>query len=190
MLDIQYLRSVNSHKNTLRMHDLKVNFDKILPIVKETFAEQLDQEGNLQFYPRTPQLSDVQVICLSLLQEALSIDSEHWFWSKLQADYSQAFPELPHLSNYNRRRKRLAGPTQQLARLWGQALCPHEDPFMVDSIPVPVAPILPANTLPAYAANDFTPPRIKTIARSWDSITLDISSMWYSHWTGFTTLWS
>lgn len=141
VLDIQYLRSVNYHKNTLRMHDLKTNFDKILPIVKETLAEQLDQEGNLQFYPRAPQLSDVQVICLSLLQEALSIDSEHWFWSKLQADYGQAFPELPHLSNYNRRRKRLAGPTQQLARLWGQALCPHEDTFMVDSIPVPVAHI-------------------------------------------------
>src|SRR5699024_405946 len=37
--------------------------------------------------------------------------------------------------------KRLATSTEQLARLWGWALCPDEDTFMVDSIPVPVAHI-------------------------------------------------
>src|SRR5699024_3092147 len=45
------------------------------------------------------------IITLSLLQEALSIDSEHFFWSKLTSDYPEAFPDLPHLTNYNRRRK-------------------------------------------------------------------------------------
>lgn len=141
VLKIQYLNGVNFHTNTRTMHDLKSNFDKILPIVKETLANQLDQEGTLQFYPRAPKLSDVQVICLSLLQEALSIDSERWLWSKLAADYGEAFPELPHLTNYSRRRKRLAGTVEQLAHLWGQSLRGHEDTFMVDSIPIPVAHI-------------------------------------------------
>jgi hypothetical protein len=78
---------------------------------------------------------------LALLAEALGIDSERWLWSKLQADYSVDFSNLPHISNYNRRRKRLAGWIEQLARLWGQQICPCEDTFMVDSIPVPVAHI-------------------------------------------------
>lgn len=47
VLDIQYLRSVNSRKNTLPMHDFKTNFDKILPIVNQTLADQLDPDGNL-----------------------------------------------------------------------------------------------------------------------------------------------
>lgn len=141
VLDIHYLIGVNLHKNTLLMHDLKTNFDKILPIVKNTLPDQLNSEDNLQFYPNKPNLPDAHIISLALLQEALGIDSEHWFWSKLNADYSSEFPDLPHLSCYNRRRKRLAGWIERLARLWGQQLCPYEDTFMVDSIPVPVAHI-------------------------------------------------
>lgn len=141
VLDNHYLKGVNFQLNTKPMHDLKTNFDKILPIVKKTLDDQLDESANLQSYPNPPDVSDAHIITLSLLQEALSIDSEHFFWSKLQTDYAEAFPELPHLSNYNRRRKRLATSTEQLARLWGWALCPDEDTFMVDSIPVPVAHI-------------------------------------------------
>lgn len=140
VLDSYYLKGVNFHKNTKPMHDLKANFDKILPIVKLTLTDQLNDADNLQFYPNKPKLTDVCIISFALLQEALSIDSERWFWSKLKADYSQAF-DLPDLSRYNRRRKRLAYWTHQLARLWSQALSPCEDTFIVDSIPIPIAHI-------------------------------------------------
>ncbi|NIX02661.1 MAG: IS982 family transposase [Phycisphaerae bacterium] len=123
------------------MHDLKTNFDKILPIVNQTLADQLYGEGNLQFYPNPAKLSDAAVITLALLQEALSIDSEHWLWSKLQTDYSREFPDLPDLSRYNRRRKRMSRWIHQLTRLWAEHLCPHEDTFLVDSVPIPVAHI-------------------------------------------------
>tara|TARA_R110002049_G_C9029967_1_gene551968 strand:- start:21 stop:929 length:909 start_codon:yes stop_codon:yes gene_type:complete len=123
------------------MHDLKTNFDKILPIVKLTLADELNACGNLHRYPNKPNLPDTHIMTLSLLQEALSIDSEHWFWSKLHADYRQAFPDLPHLTNYNRRRKHLAGITEQLARLWARALCPEEDTYILDSIPISIAHI-------------------------------------------------
>lgn len=139
VFDNYYLIGVNNHKNTKPMHDLKTNFDKIFPIVNQTLADQLNEDGNLQSYPNKPALPDAHIIGLSLLQEALSIDSEHWFWSKLNTDYVGDFPNLPHLSNYNRRRKHLAGTTEQLARSWGQQMRPHEDTLMVDSIPIPVA---------------------------------------------------
>ena len=141
VIDNSYLIGVNYHKNTNPMHDLKTNFDKILPIVKQTLADQLDPFGNLHGYPNKPDLPDTHIIALSLLQETLSIDSEHWYWSKLQSDYTQAFPELPHLTNYNRRRKYLAGFTEQLASVWAQALCRDEDTYIVDSIPISIAHI-------------------------------------------------
>ena len=139
--DNSYLIGVNYHKNTNPMHDLKINFDKILPIVKQTLADQLDSIGNLHNYPNKPDLPDSHIMALSLLQEALSIDSEHWYWSKLQTDYVEDFPVLPHLTNYNRRRKHLAGITEQLASFWGQALCRDEDTYIVDSIPISIAHI-------------------------------------------------
>ena len=136
-----YLNGVNIHKNTNLMHDLKTNFDKILPIVKQTLADELDGCGNLHRYPNKPDLPDAHIIALSLLQEALSIDSEHWFWSKLKTDYGQTFSSLPHLTNYNRRRKYLSGATEQLACLWARVLCPNEDTYILDSIPISVAHI-------------------------------------------------
>src|SRR5699024_9386928 len=96
---------------------------------------------NLQFYLNKPDMPDSHIISLALLQEALAIDSEHWFWSKLKADYAEDFPDLPHLTNYNRRRKRLADWVERLARLWGHRICPYEDTYMVDSIPAGVAHI-------------------------------------------------
>jgi hypothetical protein len=141
VIDNNYLKGVNFHKNTNPVHDLKINFDKILPIVKQTLADELDATGNLHTYPNKPDLPDTHMITLSLLQEALSIDSEHWFWSKLQTDYAQDFPGLPHLTNYNRRRKHLAGFTEQLACLWAKTLCPDEDSYILDSIPIPIAHI-------------------------------------------------
>ncbi|TVR15797.1 MAG: IS982 family transposase [Balneolaceae bacterium] len=141
LIDNIYHIGVNYHKNTNPMHDLKANFDKILPIVKQSLADQLDAFGNLHHYPNKPDLPDSHVIALSLLQQALSIDSEHWYWSKLQTDYAQAFPDLPHLTNYNRRRNYLTGFTVQLASVWGQALCPDEDTYIVDSIPISIAHI-------------------------------------------------
>lgn len=141
VIDNVYFNGVKSNKNTNLMHDLKTNFDKILPIVNQTLADQTDTEGNLQFYPNPPKLSDAAVISLALLQEALSIDSEHWLWSKLQADYDSEFAPLPDLSRYNRRRKRLSYWIHQVTRLWADQLCPYEDTFLVDSIPVPVAHI-------------------------------------------------
>lgn len=140
VVDNHYLNGVDHHKNTPFMHDLKANFDKILPIVKLTLTDQLNEENNLQFYPNKPTLSDVGIISFALLQEALSIDSERWFWSKLKTDYNQYF-DLPDLSRYNRRRKRLVCWTHQLTRLWSQALSPCEDTFIVDSIPIPIAHI-------------------------------------------------
>jgi len=86
VIDNNYLKGFNYHKNTNAMHDLKANFDKILPIVKQTLSDQLDTCGNLHAYSNQPDLPDPDIIALSLLQEALSIDSDHWYWSKLQTD--------------------------------------------------------------------------------------------------------
>lgn len=140
-LDIYYLRGVNFTQKHPAMHDLKANFDKILPIIKQTLADQLNSDGNLQFYPNKPAWPDSYVITFALLQEALGINSERWLWGKIQTDYSADFPSLPHRTRYNRRRKRLAGWIETLAKLWSRQIRPCEDTYIVDSIPIPVAHI-------------------------------------------------
>lgn len=141
MPDIHYLKGVNHYSNIKLMHDLKDNFDKILPIVNFTLDDDLNNDGNLQAYPNKPNMPDSHLITLALMQEALGIDSEHGYWRKLESDYAAAFPTLPHLTRYNRRRKRLSQWIHRLTKRWASQLLGSEDTFMVDSVPVPVAHI-------------------------------------------------
>ncbi len=60
------------------MHNLKTNFDKLYRIVKSSLSDKLNEEDNLQFYPRLPKLNDCSIIALSICCESLGIDwSQH-----------------------------------------------------------------------------------------------------------------
>lgn len=59
-------------------------------------------------------LCDAEVLTLSLMQEALSIDSETAFIRFTRRNYLALFPELIERSRYHRRRKALVGVQQML----------------------------------------------------------------------------
>lgn len=52
------------------MHDLTVNFRKMLQITNTALKAETNQDGNLHFYPRRPKPSDAEIIALSLCQNA------------------------------------------------------------------------------------------------------------------------
>ncbi|RYE17976.1 MAG: IS982 family transposase [Sphingobacteriaceae bacterium] len=136
------------------MHDLKTNFLKMLGITNTILAGKLNMDGNLHFYPRKPKLPDSHIIALSLCQECLGIDSENWFMAKLRSDYKDDFRHLVHITNYNKRRKRLARWTEQINCSIAGLLNEGEDVYMVDSIPVPVCKLAREKQLKA-CRHDF-----------------------------------
>lgn len=123
------------------MHNLKRNFDKFYTIAKSFFTH-VDPEGNFQYYRRKPKMSDIEIIALALSSEAIGIDSGNYLFGKLTVDYFRDFQNLPDRSNYNRRRRRLAGHIERLNRKIAASLSEGEDVFIVDSIPVPVCKIV------------------------------------------------
>ena len=124
------------------MHNLKTNFDKIYLIVKSSLSDRLNSEGNLQFYPRLPKMTDCSIIALSICAESLGIDSENYLWSKLRKDYHMEFPDLIDRSNFNKRRRRLRLYVHEVTKQLSVALNESENIFLVDSIPVPVCKIV------------------------------------------------
>lgn len=137
--EIQYLNRVNSHIKPIKhMHDLKANFLKMLGITNIILSDDLHEDGNLRFYPHKPKFADNHIIALSLCQECLGIDSENWFLAKLRSDYSNDFSNLVHITNYNKRRKKLAYWVGQVNSRLAAKLNEGEDVFMVYSIPVSV----------------------------------------------------
>lgn len=80
------------------MYNIRKNFRRCCRISKEFFESETDGSGNFQYYPRRPELSDVQIVALSCTMETLGIDSENLLWSKLWDRLCIAFsaPDLPH----------------------------------------------------------------------------------------------
>ena len=121
------------------MHNIRTNFGRFYRICKEFFEDQADSSGNLQFYPRAPKMSDLQIIALSCVMEALGIDSENLLWSKLNKDYPYLFQQLIDRSRFNRRRKRLQSFISSLQDQVCRRLEDQSKVMVIDSIPVPVA---------------------------------------------------
>lgn len=120
------------------MHNLKANFDKIFQLAKSIFDDQLDSLMNFRPYRRSPKMSDLEIITLSCLAEAMSIDSENLLFSKLRSDYKHHFPHLIDRSNFNRRRKKLSSKAAELSRSICLRFAEPDSEFIIDSIPVPI----------------------------------------------------
>jgi hypothetical protein len=139
------------------MHDLKTNFDKIYEISNSVLSSCLF-DGNIKVYRHKPKMTDIEIITLSICQEALGIDSENFFWSKLKTDYSQEFPNLIHITRYNYRRKYLNGYIQKVNTALSSILNEGENAYIVDSMPIPICKNSRENRLKICQENFETAP--------------------------------
>ena len=114
LLNVSNLIVFNNHKNCLIMHNIKTNFDKILNSTKSFYEGSIDADGNYYFFPNKPKMSDFEIIALSVVGEAIGIDSENYLFGKIKSDHIHDFPNLIHRSRFNRRRQRLG---ELIARL-------------------------------------------------------------------------
>jgi hypothetical protein len=140
------------------MHNIKSNFGIIHRICKQIFDKEADRLGNFQFYPRKPVLSDIQVVALSCLMEALSIDSENLMWSKLKTDYPGLFKNLICRTRFNRRRKRLSAYIERVQEKIAGLLQDQSKIMVIDSVPVPVVKLAREKTYRAFRKDFETAP--------------------------------
>jgi len=141
LLFFSKLKEELNQKYSFIMHNLKTNFDKVFVITKSFFSDSIDVDGNFQFYPRKPKMSDCEIITMSILCESIGIDSENYLFGKLNSDHSQDFPNLISRSRFNRRRKQPGLKISALNEKVSSYLNEGEDTFLVDSIPMPVCQI-------------------------------------------------
>jgi hypothetical protein len=151
------------------MHNIRTNFGRFYRICKQFFESETDSSGNFQYYPRSPALSDVQVVALSCTMEALGIDSENLLWSKLKTDYASLFPRLICRTRFNRRRRRLQPFIEQLQAKVAERLDEESEAMVVDSIPIPVVKLAREKTYKSFRQSFDTAPAkgYSAVNRSW-----------------------
>lgn len=120
------------------MHNLETNFYKILAIAREILAKKLNKFDNLYFYRHKPKMSDLGIMALSISAEAIGVDSENYLYGKLKSDYPLLYNQLPHRTNYNRRRRRLAEHIDQISSMISDLISKDCTTYLIDSMPVPI----------------------------------------------------
>lgn len=140
------------------MHNIKTNFKRIFGLCKNFLKEEVDRKGNIQFYPKSPAMNDLEVIALSCTMEALGIDSENLLWSKLKKDYAGLFPRLICRTRFNRRRRRLQPHIVKVQLKVSSFLENESEAMVVDSVPIPVIKMAREKTFKAFKQNFETAP--------------------------------
>lgn len=151
------------------MHNIKTNFGRFYRICKAFFEEEADSRGNLQYYPRSPKMADLQVISLSCTMEALGIDSENLLWSKIKTDYPNLFAGLICRTRFNRRRRRLQPYIRKLQDKVAVKLEDQSTTMVIDSIAVPVVKMAREKTYRAFRKSFETAPAkgYSAVNRGW-----------------------
>ena len=120
------------------MHNIKVNFDKIVEAIKDIIGDKINERGNYKRRGTVPKFSDMQVIALSLTAECLSIDSENHLFSKLNTEYKDEFKNIVSRRQYNDRWKLLFNKTENVRKSMTHQLNRQADVFAIDSMPVEI----------------------------------------------------
>lgn len=120
------------------MHNLDTNFRKFHAITKSVLNAQLRFDGNTKFYPNKSQISDLEIIAISLMSESLSISSENCLFTKIKTDYSVQFLNLPSRPRFNIRRRKLQHFIHDICLIIAHQLSDKNETLIIDSIPIPI----------------------------------------------------
>ena len=120
------------------MTNLFSKFSLILDIAKIYFQDSVLPCGNFKRGPVPPKMSDLEIVALSLVSEAFSIDSENLLFNKLASEHGSDFPNLIDRTRYNRRRKQLLVKTMALNKSMASEMNKYTRKRIVDSIPCPI----------------------------------------------------
>jgi hypothetical protein len=114
------------------MNNLKANYERILEVLRKISNDNL-----LKYQRRSPKLSDLELITLSLTAEYMGIDSENHLFRILPKFFTSRIERTV----YNRRRRRLMNFTNMIRLQLSETFNEFENYFIVDSMPLEVCKI-------------------------------------------------
>lgn len=97
----------------------------------------VNEHGNMPRPGVVPKFSDLEVIALNMTSEAIGIDSESFFFAKLQ-EYKDEIPHLISRRQYNDRRKFTTSLCNTIRQRMANEIDGGEEYFCVDSKPIEV----------------------------------------------------
>lgn len=120
-------------ETTLSLEDM---FLLLYCTLEDLYSEHAPSEIRFRSQHQRIQFTDAEVLTLSLMQEALSNDSERSFHRFVRKNYLHLFPKLVSRDRYHRRRKALWALQAHLLSMLSRRLAENVRWLVVDSAPI------------------------------------------------------
>ena len=122
----------------ISMHNFITKFRKILDICKHFGGNHVNDCGNIHRRGVVPKFSDIEVVALSIIAEALSIDRENYLFQRLNRESPGAIPNLITRRQFNQRRKLTKGLGEEIRKFIAKVIDGGEPVFCIDYKPVKI----------------------------------------------------
>lgn len=136
------------------MHNFIVNFIRIHDICKKFAGNRVNEHGNVHRCGVIPFFSDLEVIALSLTDEAFGYDRENHLFKRL-VESSEHIPNLISRRQFNARRKLTAYLAEDIRKDIATGIDGGETVFVIDSKPVKVCQMIYSYDMTAANVHDI-----------------------------------
>ena len=128
-----------TYYNTEKIADLKDFFTVSFVLIDDVYNEIIPTAIKNRRNISESKLSDSEIITISLVGEALTIDSENAWFNFVKKNYKDLFPDICDRSRFNRTKRNLYKIILEIQKYFSNLpIFKDDDIRIIDSMPIPV----------------------------------------------------
>lgn len=128
-----------TYYNTEKIADLKDFFTVSFVLIDDVYNEIIPTSIKNRRNISQSKLSDSEIITISLVGEALTIDSENAWFNFVKKNYKDLFPDICDRTRFNRTKRNLYKIILEIQKYFSNLpIFKNDDIRIIDSMPVPV----------------------------------------------------
>lgn len=128
-----------TYYNTEKIDDLKDFFTVVFVLIDDVYNEIIPSEIKNRRNIADSKLSDSEIISISIVGEAITVDSEKAWFYFVKKNFKDLFPNICDRTRFNRTKRNLYSVIKEIQKYFSKLpIFTNDDIRIVDSMPVPV----------------------------------------------------
>lgn len=128
-----------TYYNTEKINDLKDFFTVVFVLIDDVYNEIIPSEIKNRRNISDSKLSDSEIISISIVGEAITVDSEKAWFNFVKKNFKDLFPNICDRTRFNRTKRNLYSVIREIQKYFSKMpMFANDSIRIIDSMPIPV----------------------------------------------------
>lgn len=128
-----------TYYNTEKINDLKDFFTVVFVLIDDVYNEIIPSEIKNRRNISDSKLSDSEIISISIVGEAITVDSEKAWFNFVKKNFKDLFPNICDRTRFNRTKRNLYSVIREIQKYFSKMpIFANDSIRIIDSMPIPV----------------------------------------------------